>query len=216
MSSVATPGVAPKNELIANFAWLRRAGAIPPQLLAFGLAVVCIAAFGIWLRWENLTLSVQVSSIASLLAPLAFAAAVLERGVEILVSPWRDAQANKLEAAFSAIKSRQPDPATAVQNAADVKAASDALDEYRGETQKYAFAISLTLATLVSIAGVRAFGPFLDAAKFHMTSRMQQIFFLCIDVGLSAALLSGGADAVHSVMNAVTGFFDATAQRAKS
>jgi len=216
MDSVATQGIAPKSGFATNLAWFERIGNSSSQLLAFGLAFVCLAAFAIWLRWENLALSVQVSNITSLLAPLAFAAAVIERGVEILVSPWRDPEANKLEAAVSAIKSRQTDPATAPQNAADLKAASDALDEYRGETQKYAFAISLTLATLVSIVGVRAFGPFLDAVKFHTISRAQQLFFLCLDVGLSAALLAGGADGIHSVMNAVTTFFDATAQKAKS
>ena len=97
-----------------------------------------------------------------------------------------------------------------------MKTASDALDEYRGETQKYAFAISLTLATLVSIVGVRAFGPFLDTGKFHTISRAQQLFFLCLDVGLSAALLAGGADGIHSITNAVTTFFYATAEKAKS
>jgi hypothetical protein len=87
---------------------------------------------------------------------LAFAATFVERAVEILVSPWRDEGASKLDKAVAAIKARPADLATDAANATALKAASDALDEYRGETQRYAFAVSLVLSVMVSIAGVRA------------------------------------------------------------
>ena len=188
------------------------------QLAVFAVAVSCLIAFGIWLRWEGVSLSIPVSNIASLLAPLVFAAAVIERAVEILVSPWRDAQASTLEAELSVIKARaaSTDTAVAVQNADDLRVASNALEEYRGKTQRYAFGISLTLSILTAIVGVRAFGPFLDSAKFHTTPHAQQLYFLCLDVALSAALLAGGADGIHSIVKAVTTFFDATADKAKS
>ena len=156
-----------------------------------------------------------MTNIANLLAPLVFAAAVIERAVEILVSPWRDAQASKLQTALSAIKAASAaNPAT--QSAEDLQAASDALDEYRGETQKYAFGVSLTLSILTAIVGVRALGPFVDVTKFHTTAHAQQLYFLCLDVALSAALLAGGADGIHSIVKAVTTFFDSTAQKAKT
>jgi len=43
----------------------------------------------------------------------------------------------------------------------------------------------------------------------------QQWTFLVVDVALSAALLAGGADGIHSVVNAFTTFFETTAQRAQ-
>lgn len=117
---------------------------------------------------------------------------------------------------MAAIKARPADPVANAQNAADLQAASDALDEYRGNTQRYAFAVSLTLSVLVSIAGVRALGNFVDAGKLKdpvFTHGSQYLFFLCVDVMLSAALLAGGADGIHSVVNAVTSFFDASADK---
>lgn len=188
------------------------------QLAAFIVAALCLITFALWLRWEGISLSVPVTNITGLLAPLAFAAAIIERSVEILVSPWRDAQASQLQAAVSAIKARAdaPDAETSAKNAADLKAALDAFEEYRGETQRYAFGVSLGLSMLTTIVGVRALSPFLDNAKFHATSHAQQLYFLCLDVALSAALLAGGADGIHSLVNAVTSFFDATAQKAKS
>jgi hypothetical protein len=52
-------------------------------------------------------------------------------------------------------------------------------------------------------------------ANTGITSHPQQVFFLCVDVALSAALLAAGADGIHSVVNAITSFFDASADRAK-
>ena len=196
-----------------SIAWIRR-NSLP--LASFIVVILALTTFAIWLRWEGVGLSVKVSNIASLLAPLVFAAAIIERAVEILVSPWRDAQASKLERIVSAIEARSPDAATLAQNGAELKAASEALDEYRGETQKYAFGVSLTLSILAAMVGVRALNPFLDNAKFHATSHAQQIYFLSLDVALSAALLAGGADGIHSVVNAVTSFFDAASQKTKS
>lgn len=186
-----------------------------PLFVAGALALAGVVVFRAWLNWDALGLKVRLQDLSGLLAPLAFAAAVIERGVEILVSPWRDAEASKLEKAVAAIEARPADPAANAQNAADLKAASDTLDDYRGGTQRYAFAVSLTLSVLVSMAGVRALGPFADAAKLNdprITTQAQHLFFLCVDVALSAALLAGGADGIHSVVNAVTSFFDSTAK----
>ncbi len=190
-----------------------------PIFASGALALSGVAVFWWFLEWDSLSLTVKLTDLTGLLAPLAFAATVVERAVEILVSPWRDAEASKLERAVDADKARPADPAASAQKAADLKTATDALDEYRGDTQRYAFAVSLTLSILVSIAGVRALGPFADASKLNdvkITPQAQHLFFLCIDVGLSAALLAGGADGIHSIVNAVTSFFDATANKAKA
>jgi hypothetical protein len=187
-----------------------------PLLLAIALGVTGLIIFRVYLQWDSLHLNVRVQDLAGMLAPLAFASAVVERAVEILVSPWRDAAASKLERAVAAIKARPADPATNAQNAADLEAASDALDEYRGDTQRYAFAVSFTLSVLVSMAGVRALGGFADTQALNnaaVTPQGQHEFFLCIDVALSAALLAGGADGIHSVVNAATSFFDASAAK---
>lgn len=187
-----------------------------PLLVSSALALGGVVIFRVLLNWNNLNFTVKVSDLAGLLAPLAFAATVVERAVEILVSPWRDAEASKLDKAVAAIKAKSVDPATTAQNAEALKTASDALDEYRGDTQRYAFAVSLLLSVLVSIAGVRALGPFVDGVKLKdttITTEAQRMFFLAVDVALSAALLAGGADGIHSVMNAITSFFDNTAAK---
>jgi len=178
-----------------------------PLWVSVGVLVLAVVVFRVFMNWDALVLTVPIPNLAGLLAPLVFASAVVERAVEILVSPWRDADAGKLEKALAALKA---DPNS---TPAALKSASDALDEYRGQTQRYAFGVSLTISAFVALAGVRALGPFADAAKLNdpkITSGAQHLFFLCVDVALSAALLAGGADGIHSVVNAVTTFFDST------
>jgi hypothetical protein len=175
-------------------------------LIAWPLAAVGIVVFWNVLYWQGLKMSVSLATLTSLLSPIAFAAAVVERAVEILISPWRDTGASKLQRALAAIQAR---PAEAAK-AADLQTASGALDDYRGVTQQYAFAVSMLLSLLVSISGVRALQPFLAENALNVLATNQRGFFFTVDVLLTALLLSGGADGVHSIVNAVTTFFDAT------
>jgi hypothetical protein len=185
-----------------------------PLIAASVAVVVALAIFWIWLTWTGLAFQVDASAVAGLLAPLVFASAVVERAVEILISPWRDQGATMRQKALTAAQAITND----AQRATAVEQASDALDAYRADTQQYAFAISMTLGMLTSIAGVRALQPFL---KEHALDTLktaqgaQYSFFLALDVSLSAALLAGGADGVHSVMSAVTSFFNASSDHSQ-
>lgn len=183
-------------------------------VFAAAAAILGLLLFGALLRWDGVTVNVTVTNLANLLAPVAFASAVVERAVEILISPWRDAGASKLQRTLTTLQALPVDAASSTQRAQQLQSASDALDDYRGQTQQYAFAVSSVLSMCVAIAGVRAFQPFLDATKFADLAKAhphQHLFFLLTDVALTAALLAGGADGVHSVVNAVTTFFDKTA-----
>jgi hypothetical protein len=63
---------------------------------------------------------------------------------------------------------------------------------------------------------VRTLWPFLDAQAisiFKSASAGQRNTFIVLDVVLSAALMTGGTNGIHSVVNAFTRFFDTTAQK---
>ena len=193
-----------------------------PLLIAGALVIVGVLIFCWFVRWGTLTHCfkvVKVSDLPGTLAPLAFAAAVIERAVEILISPWRDEGASQLQKAVALVKARPADPAASAKDSADLKVASDALDAYQGDTQRRAFAVSIALSALVAMAGFPSLGLFVDAEKCTWLSPTyhshQAQFFHCVDLMLSTALLAGGADGIHSVVNAVTSFFQATAEKAK-
>lgn len=185
-----------------------------PVLISVILFVLALICFACWVKWTGIPISFQVTQLAGLMSPLILASAFIERAVEILVSPWRDTGASKLEKRVAAIKTSIVDAVTAQQKASELGEASDRLDDYRGQTQRYAFAVSLAMSTCAAIVGVRGFWPFVDHTAFTTLGHAQQVAFSTLDVGLSAALLAGGADGLHSIVNAVTSFFDATADKA--
>lgn len=80
-----------------------------PMIIAFAGAVLGVVIFAVFLTWDGLTFSVSVTDFASLLAPVVFAAAVVERVVEILMNHWRDKGASTLEKRLAAIKARSTD-----------------------------------------------------------------------------------------------------------
>lgn len=192
-------------------------------LLGFIIAIASVAVFAWKQRWDGINLTLNVTDLVSRMTPLILAATFIERSVEILISPWRDAPAAKLQNALNAIKARPvaTDAVTAAANAEDLKIASQALDDYRGDTQRHAFAVSLVLSFCAAIAGVRGLWSFVSAdpatlTAYHSLREGQKAYFQVVDVILSGTLLAGGADALHAVLNSITTFFNASANKATS
>ena len=124
-----------------------------------------------------------------------------------------------LDRAVTAIKARPIDATTPIQNAQnalDLQAASEVLDAYRGQTQRYAFAVGLVLSFCASAVGVRALWPFVsDPTVFKTTTDglRQADFFRNYDVIITTALLAGGADGLHAIISSITGFFQKAADK---
>jgi hypothetical protein len=184
-----------------------------PLLLGFLAVLAGLVYFAFWQKWNGISLSLKLDDLVTRMSPLILTSAFVERAVEILISPWRDAGASKLENAVTAIKARPNDPTTPVQNAQnalDLQAAAGALDSYRGQTQRYAFAAGLVLSFCASAVGVRALWPFVtDVSVFKTTTDglRQSDFFRNYDVIITTALLAGGADGLHAIISSITSFF---------
>ena len=69
------------------------------------------------------------------------------------------------------------------------------------------------MGLVASLAGVNALSPFLAKDALNNLPAAQHALFAGFDIVLTAALLAGGADGLHSVISAFTSFFGATAQR---
>jgi hypothetical protein len=208
-----------------------------PLVFTISIALVVVILYACFARWRGLPFSIDPRNVLSLMAPLLLTAGFIERAVEVIISPWRDTQANKLTNELAVLRA----PALVVSPAAplvgaeapapvavpaagmfgtadQIKIASDKLADYKGTTQQYAFMASLTLSLAAASIGVRALWPLLDMkakSGFEQAGHAQQGTFLVVDVILSAALLAGGADGIHAVVNSFTTFFNTTAQKAQ-
>ncbi len=182
-----------------------------PLTLGFVVVAGGLVYFAFGQKWNGIDLTLAPQDLLTKLTPLILTAAFLERAVEILISPWRDAGAAQLHRAVDAIQARPANPANPVQtaaNAADLAAANAALDQYKGETQRYAFAASLIMSFCAAAAGLRALAPFLSNVKiFDALDWHQQSFFRNFDVLVTTALLAGGADGFHGIISSISDFF---------
>jgi hypothetical protein len=189
-----------------------------PLLLGFLLIIIGFTFFAFWQEWDGVVLSLKISDLVTKMSPLILASTFIERAVEILISPWRDTKAAQLAGVVTSIKNRvvdASDPTAVLQlakNGADLQTASAALDDYRGETQRYAFTVGLLLSFCAAAVGVRALFPFLEGGVFPKTvSVMQQAYFRNYDVLITTALLAGGADGMHAIISSITSFFQKSA-----
>jgi len=198
------------------------------KYLPLGLTVAIALVVGVlfaWLaRWRGLPFSIDPRNLLNVMAPLMLTAGFVERAVEVIISPWRDADANKLTQALAVLQAASAaslasgDAVGASGTADRIKEASEQLADYKGKTQQYAFMASLTLSIAAASVGVRALWPLLymnAKSGFEQAGHAQQGTFLVVDVILSAALLAGGADGIHAVINSFTTFFNTTAQKAQ-
>jgi len=179
------------------------------------LAVVALAGAAIGALWfapQLKFVSAKDLDLVKALTPLAMAAIFIERAVEVLISPWRDADAATKAGAVKAATAASASPNTdsAVQDL------MDDLNQYKGDTKKVAFLLAFVLSLIAALAGVRALGPFLAADGMTALNAHQQRLFLGYDVFLTAALLPGGAELVHSVFGAFSSVFDKVQKSATS
>jgi hypothetical protein len=187
-----------------------------PMLSGIGVTLIAFALFAFVQKWDGVSMTLQIGDLVAKMTPLILAATFIERAVEILISPWRDTEASLLDRAVNAVKVRKVDPTDptapvqTAMNAADLAAAQGALDAYRGQTQKYAFAVGLLLSFFAAAVGVRALAPFVADPNWFKTCGLncgQQWTFRNYDVLITTALLAGGADGLHTIISSITSFF---------
>jgi hypothetical protein len=176
----------------------------PFLLVALGIAALGTALFAWLAMWWGLSITVKPQDVLNILAPLLLTAGFIERAAEVIITPWRDPGATELKADLAAATTPEQE-----------RNFADALDAYVGKTTQYAFATTTAFGLVAAMVGVRALWPFLDTqalAIFQQATLGQKNTFIVFDVVLSAALISGGADGIHSVVSAFTSFFDRTTQ----
>ena len=150
-----------------------------------------------------LTLSqFTADEIVRLFTELGVIALVIERSVEVFITPLRGEKAEHLARAR---KLDHPEAKTAEI-------------QYRGLTRKIAFLTALALGMAVSTVGVRILSQLVQAEALSDPSKTRPIqlgFFTLLDILLTGALLAGGSDGMHKLASVFTGHMEAAAEASK-
>ena len=142
-----------------------------------------------------------LQNIAVVLSPLVLIALFIERAVEVVISSWRDHDADVLEQKLKA--------ATDGGDAVSIQHAQLNLNRYKLDTRRLSFIVSLMLALVAGLVGVRAISPLVDAGA-------QGLWFRRFDIVITGLLLAGGADGIHKIVTTFTTFLDSTRKRAEA
>ena len=170
----------------------------PKSLLRWIPIVVAIIVGGSLAMWPSLEfVKLGGPDFASRFAVLIFFSLLIERTVEVVMSIWRSEEANKRESEVRyLIASKTPADDETLINA------QLRLIEYKAETMKWAMPLSFTLGLLVSAFGVRALSQFIDLTTETGKPLEQQLWwFNMSDIVFTGALLAGGADPIHKLLD---------------
>lgn len=146
------------------------------------------------------------ADLASRFSVLVFFSLLIERTVEILMSIWRSEEANKREAAVQRIVA-----SNTVATDPTLIAAQASLIEYKAETMQWTMPVGFALGLLVSALGVRALSQFVDLTAAGVG---QSWWFNMSDILFTGALLAGGADPIHKLLDLYRKFVESSAAKA--
>ncbi len=204
----------------------------------WGVLLVIVAAVIVAMKFgpHELQLNPDISKqFVSFFTELTAIALFVERALEVLVTPWREKGAQTKDvaatAAQSALKAHLDQtkvaglaPEAVVALAAKVPELQQQalqftqdLAEYRAETQRIAFVAALAIGIAVSLIGFRALDFFVQGgAQTSLASHPHQlVLFQAMDVVLTGAVISGGADGLHQMVTIFTNFADSTKDKTK-
>jgi hypothetical protein len=159
------------------------------------------------LRFTNLT----GEDFASRLLVIVFFSLLIERIVEILMSIWRSEEANKREAAVKRLIDNNTPPTDPT-----IIDAKTRMIEYKAETIRWTMPIGFALGLIVSAFGVRALSQFVDlpAEGPNALTEAQRLWFNRMDILFTGALLAGGADPIHKLLDLYRKFVERSAEKA--
>ena len=180
--------------------------AAPLLFLVVLLAALGLAAVKTTIPTALALKSFEPQSVLGLLTWLFTVALFVERAVEVIVMVLRDAEADALQARVDAAQKAATLGPAMTQVLTD---ASEALGSYRATTKEIALCVGLMLGCLVSLAGVRALGGIVAAP-------VGDPLFTVVDVLVTGAMLAGGSEGIHQMVNVFSNFMTSLAAKAKT
>ena len=183
------------------------------QKIVRWIPILCALVVGFYVAiWPPLKfVNLSGADFASRFSVLIFFSLLIERTVEIVMSIWRSEESNKREAAVKRLIDSKTSPTD--QALIDAKAS---LIEYKAETLQWTMPVGFALGLLVSAFGVRALSQFVDLTTFDANESLeaQHWWFNVLDILFTGALLAGGADPIHKILDLYRKFMESSAAKA--
>lgn len=179
---------------------MRNAGAKVAVILIILVAVVIMVEYNVESVhfWEF-----KSEDVTRLFTQLILVALIIERALEVVLTPWRGPETERRATSVQHFDrlAKAPGQAPSPQAQEELEQSKVELIDFKTKTQQIAFKASFVLGVIVSLVGIRTLSPLVEPNAFSKLPNFQQVSFNALDVFLTGALLSGGADGLHQILS---------------
>lgn len=161
------------------------------------------------------------TTVFGLLGALFVIALFMERAMEVYIATTRAPEAAemdwKIKEQKESIKTlKASDPAGNTEKEQDaLKQIEKERMEYKLETMRISLWWATLLGLLISAAGVRTLGTFVEQSTLNALPEFQRAMFYAMDVIITGGLIAGGSDGIHKMTKVYTTYMEEAAERMK-
>lgn len=188
------------------------------RLLPIAVLLLGLGVSGVGARWQGYPCiaTTTIGDLFSRLSPLVFFALLIERTVEVVMSIWRSADSNRLVAQVQSLKASADAEGKTQSTAERLSTAEEELRSFRAQTLGYTLPLGWGLGMVLAAIGVRALSLFIDPAALSgdPATDSHLWWFNACDIVFSGALLAGGADPIHKLLDLYRKVVEASSARA--
>jgi len=181
--------------------------------------IILVVVLAVWLVPRGIPFWLfTTQDVVVLLVSLFLISLFIERSVELIIKAWRGSRKEELTLLFNSAKKKLKE---ASEQNEKLKASADYHDRamaatmYGSETRNLAFLRAFAFGIAISALGIRVLQPLVDPAVFKSLSRIQLALFTGMDTLLTGALLGGGSNGIHKILDMFLTFVDQTRSRLK-
>lgn len=179
------------------------------------VVIILVIPVAYWLQPQSVQFwEYKQEDVVRLFTQLILVALIIERALEVILTPWRGAESERKTAAVKhsdrLAESGKPEAQAKLQES------QMDLSQFKSDTQKLAFKATFVLGVVVSAFGIRTLAPLVEPNAFKTLPHLQQVGFNALDVLLTGALLSGGADGLHQVLSLFLDYIGKTRNRVQT
>ena len=186
--------------------------------IAVMIAGAAVVAFGT--GWQALRFTyVSGAEIAAKFATLVLFSLIIERTLEVFLSVWRARDSELFDAQVGELKKleeSEKDPTKKAEINSRLQMKQQEQVNFKAKTMAYAMPLGLFLGIVVAAFGVRVLSQFLEIVPKDGVTPRQLCCFAWIDIVFTGALLGGGSDPIHRLMNLYRKLVDKTTDNASA
>jgi hypothetical protein len=183
------------------------------KLISIGITLLIVFLvvyyFPHYIKFKDFT----ISDVTGLLTALLITAVLIERTIELIMHVWREPDKQKIKNEVKQARSRRNNVEEATEEEVIL---TSKIKCYEVVTKSLSVVIAFLLGLIISALGVRILQPLMDHTAMMNISDLQARLFTGVDVFITGALIGGGSEGMHKIIDLILSYVEKNRQRLKN